>query len=102
MDSPRICVQVKSASAAVEVGIVRELQGVVGRLKADQGLLVAWGGLTHAADREIRQQFFHARVWKADDVLRELTAVYNKLPGDIQAEQPLKRIWTLAEGEETA
>jgi len=37
---------------------------------------VAWGGLTHAAAREISQQFFHARVWKADDVLRELTAVY--------------------------
>ena len=102
MDSPRICIQVKSSSAAVEVGVVRELQGVVGRLKADQGLLVAWGGLTRPADREIRQQFFHARVWKADDVLRELTAVYDKLPGDIQADLPLKRIWTLAEGEETA
>jgi len=100
MDAPRICVQVKSSSSAVEAGVVRELQGVVGRLKADQGLLVAWGGLTHAADREIRQQFFHVRVWKADDVLRELTAVYDKLPGDIQADLPLKRIWSLADGEE--
>jgi len=43
MDSPRICVQVKSSSSAVEASIVRELQRVVGRLKADQGLLVAWG-----------------------------------------------------------
>jgi restriction system protein len=101
MDSPRICVQVKSSSSAVEASIVRELQGVVGRLKADQGLLVAWGGLTHAADREIRQQFFHVRVWQADDVLRELTAVYYKLPGDIQADLPLKRIWSLADSEET-
>ena len=65
---------------------------------ADQGLLVAWGGLTHAADRKIRQQFFHVRVWEADDVLRELTAVYEKLPGAIQADQ---RIWSLADSAES-
>jgi restriction system protein len=100
MDSPRICVQVKSSSSAVSVGVVRELQGVLGRLNADQGLLVAWGGLNQAAEREIRQQFFQVRVWAADDVLRELTAVYDKLPGEIQAELPLKRIWTLADEEE--
>lgn len=60
MDSPRICVQVKSSSSAVNVGVVRELQGVLGRLNADQGLLVAWGGLNQAAEREIRQQFFQS------------------------------------------
>ena len=37
------------------------------------------------------------RVWTADDVLRELTSLYEKLPGEIQAELPLKRIWALAE-----
>ena len=74
MDSPRICVQVKSSSSAVNVGVVRELQGVLGRVNADQGLLVAWGGLNQAAEREIRQQFFQVRVWTADDVLGELTA----------------------------
>jgi restriction system protein len=100
MDSPRICVQVKSSSSAVSVGVVRELQGVLGRLNADQGLLVAWGGLNQAAEREIRQQFFQVRVWAADDVLRELTAVYDKLPGEIQAELPLKQIWALADEEE--
>lgn len=100
MDPPRICVQVKSSSAAVNVSVVRELQGVLGRLNADQGLLVAWGGLNQAAERETRQQFFQVRVWTADDVLREFTAVYDKLPGEIQAELPLKRIWTLAADEE--
>jgi len=49
---------------------------------------------------EIRQHFFHVRVWKADDVLRELTAVYDKLPGDIQADLPLKRLGSLADSEE--
>jgi restriction system protein len=46
-------------------------------------------------------QFFHVRVWQADDVLRELTAVYDKLPGDIQADLSLKRIWNLADSDET-
>jgi len=100
MDSPRICIQVKSSDSPVNVGVVRELQGVLGRLNADQGLLVAWGGLNQAAEREIRQQFFQVRVWTADDVLRELTAVYDKLSGEMQAELPLKQIWTLAEGED--
>lgn len=100
MDSPRICVQVKSSSAAVNVSVVRELQGVLGHVNADQGLLVAWGGLNQAAEREIRQQFFQVRVWTANDVLRELTAVYDKLPGEIQADLPLKQVWALADEDE--
>jgi restriction system protein len=100
MDSPRICVQVKSSNTPMAAGVVRELQGVVGRLQADQGLLVAWGGLTQAAEREIRQQFFQVRVWNADDVLRELLAIYERLPGDVRAKLPLKQIWTLATEDE--
>jgi restriction system protein len=95
MDPPRICVQVKSSATPMAVGVVRELQGVAGRMHADQGLLVAWGGLTQAAEKEIRQQFFQVRVWNAEDLLRELLAVYDKLPGDIRARLPLKQIWTL-------
>jgi len=41
-------------------------------------------------------------VWTADDVLRELTATYDKLPGEIQAELPLKQIWALAGEDELA
>lgn len=102
MDSPKICIQVKSSSTAMDVRVVRELQGVVGRLSADQGLLVAWGGLTRAAEREVRQQFFQVRVWNSEDVLRELIAVYDKLPGDIRAQLPLKQVWTLVEDDETS
>lgn len=97
MDSPRLCVQVKSSHGPTDVNVIRELQGVVGRLSADQGLLVAWGGLTKAAEREIRSQFFQVRVWTADDLVRELTTHYDRLPEDIQAELPLKRTWVLAE-----
>jgi restriction system protein len=94
MDAPRVCVQVKTGS--VDVRIVRELQGVLGRLGADQGLVVAWAGLTKSAEAELRQQFFQVRVWTADDLIRELTSVYDRLPDDLQAELPLKRVWTLA------
>jgi restriction system protein len=94
MDPPRVCVQVKTGS--VDVRVVRELQGVLGRLGADQGLVVAWGGITKSADAELRQQFFQVRVWTADDLVRELTTFYDRLPGDLQAELPLKRVWTLA------
>jgi len=100
MDSPRICVQVKSSSSAVNVGVVRELQGVLGRLNADQGLLVAWAVSTKQPSERSASSSFKVRVWAADDVLRELTAVYDKLPGEIQAELPLKQVWTLADEDE--
>ncbi len=100
MDSPRICVQVKSGSTPVDVRVVRELQGVLGRIGANQGLIVAWAGLNKKAEAEIRREFFQVRVWNADDLIGELTDVYDQLPDDIQAELPLKRIWTLALSDE--
>lgn len=100
MDHPRIAVQVKSSPTPVGASVVRELQGVVSRLQADQGLLVAWGGLTQSADREIRQQFFQVRVWNAENVRSELLEVYDRLPGDVRAKLPLKQIWVLAADDE--
>jgi restriction system protein len=100
MDAPRIVVQVKSSQSPVDVGVIRELQGVVGRIGGDQGLLVAWGGLTKAAEREVRQQFFSVRVWTADDLVREFSSIYDQLPDEIQVELPLRRVWTLAVEEE--
>jgi restriction system protein len=96
MDSPRICVQVKFTSGPADASVVRELEGVMQRVRADQGLLVSWNGITQTAEREVRQQFFRVRVWTADDVLSELTSVYDRLPDDIQIELPLKQVWMLA------
>lgn len=93
MDPPRVCVQVKTGS--VDVRVVRELQGVLGRLGADQGLVVAWGGITKSAEAELPPAVLPG-VWTADDLIRELTTFYDQLPGDLQAELPLKRVWTLA------
>ena len=96
MDSPCICVQVKFTKDPVSASVIRELDGVAGRVGAQQGLLVSWSGITIDAEREIRTLFFRTRVWDADDLFRELTAVYDQLPEEIQARLPLKRIWTLA------
>lgn len=96
MDSPKICVQVKFTSAPVSASVIRELDGVAFRIGAEQSLLVSWSGITLDAEREIRTLFFRTRVWTADDLFRELTAVYDRLPEEIQVKLPLKRIWALA------
>lgn len=99
-DPPRICVQVKAGDSPVDVKIVRELHGVLSTVGADQGLLVAWAGLNKIADAEARAQWFRMRVWTADDVIDGVTAVYDRLPDELQAELPLKRIWTVVLDEE--
>lgn len=96
MDRPRICVQVKFTKDPVSAMVVRELQGVMARVDADQALLVSWSGVTRDAERELRQEFFRVRVWNADDLFEQITAVYSRLPEEIQAKLPLKRIWTIA------
>jgi restriction system protein len=100
MDRPRIAVQVKSSEERMGASVVRELQGVMTRFQADQGLFVAWGGLTQTADREVRQQFFRVRVWNAENVRRELLAVYDRLPSEVRAKLPLKQVWVLASDDE--
>jgi len=99
MDAPRVCVQVKSGTTPVDVKVIRELQGVRGRLGADQALLVAWSGLTKSGQVEVKDDFFRLRVWTSDDVIRELTTRYDRLPADIQAELPLRPIWALVPDE---
>ncbi len=99
-DSPRLCVQVKSSDSPADVNILRELQGVLKRFGADQGLLVSWGGFKGKVDKEARQIYFQIRLWDSDDLLSALFANYDKLSEDLQAELPLKRIWMLVPKEE--
>ena len=61
-DPPRLIVQVKSQDAAVDVTVLRELQGVMRQFGAEQGLLVAWGGVTKALLREAQRLFFEVRI----------------------------------------
>lgn len=98
-DAPRLVVQVKSQDAPVDVSVLRELQGVMRQFSAEQGLLVAWGGVTKALAKEAQRLFFEIRIWDAGEVVRTLQHSYENLPEEVQADLPLKRIWVLAEHE---
>lgn len=99
-ESPRLIVQVKSDQAAIDVKVVRELQGVMKQFGADHGLVVAWGGFKGTVVREMARQFFEIRLWTGDDLVQQVLEHYEELPADLRAELPLKRIWTLALPEE--
>ncbi|MBE0476746.1 MAG: restriction endonuclease [Coriobacteriia bacterium] len=94
-EPPRLCVQVKSQDSPVDVAVLRELHGVMRGFGAEQGLLVSWGGFKQSVSRESRQSFFEIRLWDADAIVRGVLEHYDSLSEDLQAELPLKRIWTL-------
>lgn len=98
---PRICVQVKSQQSPVERAVLDALGGVMKKVNATHGLLVCWGGFKDSVNKEEAQQFFHARLWDANDLIDELLIVYDKLDADIRAQLPLKRVWTLAAADES-
>jgi len=96
---PRLCVQVKSQDSPVDVGVLRELQGVMKSFNATHGLLVSWSGFKSSVDSEARRLFFDIRLWDAGKLVKALLENYERLPEELQAELPLKRIWTLAKEE---
>lgn len=95
MNSPRICVQVKSSETPVGQKELRELQTVVKDFGADYGLLVAWGGTKESLYKESRQRFFQVRCWDSDDLIDALLSNYERLDASIKADLPLKRIWAV-------
>ena len=97
LDSPRLIVQVKSSPSPVDVKVVRELNGVLSAQNADQGLLVAWGGVTKPARQEMRSQFFRVRVWDADQLIDAVLRNYPNLSDELRADLPLKRVWALVD-----
>lgn len=99
-EPPRLIVQVKSSDTPVDVSVLRELQGVMSNFNADQGLFVAWGGFKGTVEKEAARQYFKIRLWDADYLVQMIQEHYDQLPDAIQAELPLKRIWTLVLEEE--
>ncbi len=95
LDDPRLCVQVKSQNSPADVTIYRTLQGTMQTFKAEQGLLVCWGGFNKAALAEARQGHFTVRLWDSRDLVEAIYRTYERLPAEIQAELPLKRAWML-------
>lgn len=98
-DSPRLAVQVKSSDSALDVTVLRELQGVMRNFGADQGLIVSWGGYKNTTLKEATKIYFEVRLWDSDDVVKFVQEHYDGLSDTIQAELPLKRIWTLVPDE---
>ena len=96
-DTPRIAVQVKSSQAPEGENAIRELQGVLKRFGATQGLFVSWGGYKTSVLKRVRELFFEVRLWDADDVIRAVLANYDQLPDAVKAELPVKRVWTLVQ-----
>jgi len=94
--SPRLCVQVKSSDSPLDRPTLDQLIGAMQNFKAEQGLLVSWGGFKSTVDKEIPSQFFSVRLWDAADIVDEFFRHYDSLDEDIKAEIPLKRVWTLA------
>jgi restriction system protein len=97
-DAPRIIVEVKPGDEPADAGMVTRLQGAMRRLHADHGLFVSWSGFKRSSDE--RELFFEIRLWTGDDLIDQLLAHHDKLPPDVQAEIPLKRIWTLVAEEQ--
>ena len=99
-EHPRICVQVKSGDQPVDRPTLDQLIGAMQNVGADQGLLVSLSGFKSSVDKEIATQFFRVRMWDQNDIIDQLTKVYQHLDEDVKAEIPLKQVWALAIGEE--
>lgn len=97
MDAPRIAVQVKSEPGAVGDPVVAQLHGAVTRNGADQGLLVAVGGVNKNAQGLLAGHRFKIAVWDEARLLRAVFEHYEKLPAAIKADLPLQQRWLLAE-----
>jgi restriction system protein len=97
LDAPRLCVQVKSQNSPADVTVYRTLQGAMQSYKAEQGLLVCWGGFNKVVLNEAKQSHFTVRLWESRDLVEAVYRTYDRLPAEIQAELPLKRVWMLVQ-----
>ncbi|MDN5759545.1 MAG: restriction endonuclease [Tomitella sp.] len=99
LDSPTLIVEVKSEPGAVGSSVLRGLHSAMTQHKADQGLLVAYGGVSLPARKEFRQLRTQLRIWDAEELLEQLFGVYDKLPPATRAAIPLKQAWVLDDDE---
>jgi restriction system protein len=98
---PRIVVQVRSGDTPIDRATVDQLIGTMQNVRADQGLFVSWGGFKSSVDKETARQFFRVRLWDQQALIDQILANYDRLDEDLRAELPLKRIWTVAQTEDT-
>jgi restriction system protein len=92
LEPPKLCVQVKSGGEQGDQA-VRELEGVMGRVGAQQGLFVSWEGFKKSAIDKTKELFFKVRLWDDKQLMIEFLDNYEKMSDQIKAELPLKRMW---------
>jgi len=93
LEAPRVVGQVKTGQADVEQ--YRSIFGLKESMKADQGLLVAWGGFKGTVRKEARGQHFSMLLWDADDLIDALFDAYGQIRDDMRSRLPLQRTWVL-------
>ena len=101
LDAPRLCVQVKSQNTPADVTVYRTLQGAMQTFKAEQGLLVCWGGVNKVVLAEAKQGHFMVRLWDSHHLVEAIYRNYERLPAETKAALPLTRAWILV-AEESA
>ena len=94
---PRICVQVKSGESPLERTVLDQLLGAMQKFKADQGLLVSWGGFRRTIHAEEASEFFRVRLWGQDELVDQVLLHYDQLDEKIKQKLPLKQIWVATE-----
>jgi restriction system protein len=64
---------------------------------ATRGLLVSWGGFRvhEVCEGRVPAPVLPDPPVDSEALIDKITEVYERLPGEIQAELPLRRIWTL-------
>jgi len=99
--TPQICVEVKSGSDPVDRPTVDKLIGAGQKFGAETCLFVSWGGFKSNVQKELARDFFRVRLWSRKDLLEKLFAHYDRLPEEIRLALPLKRVWMVANQEES-
>ena len=88
-EEPRLCVQVKSGTAPVDLPDYNRLQGNVRSFGAHHGLLVSLSDFTRPVRNENERSFFEIRLWGAEELTQNLLETYDNLPTDIRSDIPL-------------
>jgi restriction system protein len=99
-EEPLLAVQVKSGNEQVGTMDLNQLGGVISKVGATHGLLVSWSGFKGSASKELANSYFKIRFWDSSDIIELIQHHYERLPDDIKADIPLRRIWTLVPDED--
>lgn len=92
-ESPRVLVNLIGGFESLEAGAIERLKTLAGAQNMDAILVVGW----HAPSADIRSalNLEGLQLWTGDDILSHLLRSYETLPGTVQAEIGLRRIWTV-------